>query len=86
MAPTIVQLIGLILSLLVLIGGVIAAHFLGIEKAKTYTDQKFSELNKRFESYEKKIEDKFESLLEKVNFINDTLIEIKTIVKQTQDK
>lgn len=86
MAPTIVQLIGLILSLLVLIGGVIAAHFMGIEKAKTYTDQKFSELNKRFESYEKKIEDKFESLLEKVNFINDTLIEIKTIVKQTQDK
>lgn len=86
MAPTIVQLIGLILSLLVLIGGVIAAHFMGIEKAKAYTDQKFSELNKRFESYEKKIEDKFESLLEKVNFINDTLIEIKTIVKQTQDK
>lgn len=86
MVPLVIQLIGLVLSLLLVIGGVIAAHFMGIEKAKSYTDQKFSELNKRFESYEKKIEDKFESLIQKVNFINDTLIEIKTIVKQTQDK
>ena len=68
----------ILLSVLAMAAGVIGAHFMGIEQAKAYTDKKMSELHKKFEVYDYK----FEKLMEKMSIINDTVIEIKTIIKQ----
>lgn len=63
------SLIGLIIAICSAIGGVVAAHFDGIEASKSYTDKKISEakvdLNQRLDRMEGKQDQILEFLLNK---------------------
>lgn len=52
------------ISLVLAVGGVVAAHFKGISTAKGYTDQKVQEVEKEFIHRFERLEDKQDRILE----------------------
>lgn len=60
------------LTIIMMISGVITAHFLGIQEAKTYTDLQVLNVKKSFDEKVKEISDKIDKIdraVERIKFI-----------------